>query len=431
MKRFSKTIALGMVLCSIFIAANLWAAQFKPGDVIDKTNWQKAEGMLPAPVLEDVKKGDYNITIGKLNYSPDEFFKSNVIKENWESNKGKYKLTDDLNVVDAKSGQIAYDIKGIPFPDLEECDPRFAEKLMYNFKYGMKPHGNQYNDFQMTMMTRKGYERDFSGNYLSFEYKNLDLTKDLNNPDGFDSKSISLIKKPYDMKGIAVFSMQYIDTAKDSVIYTYVPSIRRARRGSPANRSDAFGGSDFVTDDNGGFSGPIQTMKWKLLETKEMLVPFFSADPCELYKNSRGGWESVNNFNQIKLGYTVEGWQGAPWALTTNIIWVPRKIYVLEMTPVNKNYNYGVHMLYVDAGMQKPVMKEMTDRANQGWKYMLMPGSALSTPDGSYRYNFEGMNLIVDFRNDHATFNRDSANRTRMPHNPGTFTLSGFTKFCK
>jgi len=43
-------------------------ADVQPGDRIDRTNWQRAEGLLPPSVLNWVKKGDYVLSIGKLDY---------------------------------------------------------------------------------------------------------------------------------------------------------------------------------------------------------------------------------------------------------------------------------------------------------------------------------------------------------------------------
>ena len=41
-------------------------ADVVPGDVIDSSNWQKAEGLLPVPVLDWVKRGEFILNIGEL-----------------------------------------------------------------------------------------------------------------------------------------------------------------------------------------------------------------------------------------------------------------------------------------------------------------------------------------------------------------------------
>lgn len=46
------------ILAACLVVASVHAARadVAPGDVIDKTNWEKAQGLLPEPVLDWVKK---------------------------------------------------------------------------------------------------------------------------------------------------------------------------------------------------------------------------------------------------------------------------------------------------------------------------------------------------------------------------------------
>ena len=83
MKRIKEYLVVGIVITSVFLSQAIYAGQVAPGEVYDSTNWQKIEDMLPPMVLKDVKKGDFSISIGKLNYSPDEFAKNKVVRDNW------------------------------------------------------------------------------------------------------------------------------------------------------------------------------------------------------------------------------------------------------------------------------------------------------------------------------------------------------------
>ena len=57
-------------------------ADVEPGDVIDKSNYEKIENLVPDFVLDWVKTGDLTMKIGKLNYDAKEFY-PRVVKENW------------------------------------------------------------------------------------------------------------------------------------------------------------------------------------------------------------------------------------------------------------------------------------------------------------------------------------------------------------
>jgi hypothetical protein len=41
----------------------------KPGDVIDQSNWEKLDGILPPTILEWVKRGEEIVKIGELQYN--------------------------------------------------------------------------------------------------------------------------------------------------------------------------------------------------------------------------------------------------------------------------------------------------------------------------------------------------------------------------
>ncbi len=78
-------------------------ADVSPGDVIDKTNWQKAEGLLPKPVLNWVKKGDFVLDIGELNYDEKEYFDF-LVKDSLTANIGKYDVNEKDIIIDVETG---------------------------------------------------------------------------------------------------------------------------------------------------------------------------------------------------------------------------------------------------------------------------------------------------------------------------------------
>ena len=98
---------LGICLTIVWLVASLAPAALcdvSPGDVIDKTNWQKLEGLVPDPVLDWVKKGDWILGIEELNYDP-LAFKPDFGLEAMKTNVGKYGLGEDEGIVDPKTGK--------------------------------------------------------------------------------------------------------------------------------------------------------------------------------------------------------------------------------------------------------------------------------------------------------------------------------------
>ena len=64
---------LNIVAVAIFTAGlpapTVWA-DVVPGDIIDKTNYQKIETLVPDFILNWIKEGDLIIKIGKLDFDP-------------------------------------------------------------------------------------------------------------------------------------------------------------------------------------------------------------------------------------------------------------------------------------------------------------------------------------------------------------------------
>lgn len=114
----------------------LWApthvlADVSPRDRIDRTNWQKAEGLLPDPILEWVKKGDFVLQVEELPYDPAEFFFPFYL-ESRKKHVGKYGLNEKEEIIETATGKPPNLIMGTPFPEIDPGDPKAAIKIMYN-----------------------------------------------------------------------------------------------------------------------------------------------------------------------------------------------------------------------------------------------------------------------------------------------------------
>jgi hypothetical protein len=107
--RIGTALALGVLL----LAPGWSRADVAAGETIDKASWEKAKDLLPPSVLEWVKRGDYEIKVGTLEFDPNwepEFLAAS------ESNAGKYELDAEGGVIDPKTKKRPERIYGFPFP---------------------------------------------------------------------------------------------------------------------------------------------------------------------------------------------------------------------------------------------------------------------------------------------------------------------------
>ncbi len=428
---------LGIALISYLALAHpasTVSADVAPGDVIDKSNWQKIEGLVPEPVLNWVKQGD-SIKVGELKYNPAEFYPFFAL-DSLTVNVGKYGVNADDIIVDAQAGKLPEFIVGLPFPKIDLDDPKAGQKIMFNKYYYQYSFGNTRSSFRLEWIGRtRGFERAIRAEQLMFVLDGHPAAKKEKGPDNELVLTSARVVHPPDVSGTNVLTWRYRDERPD-YSHVYMPAIRRLRRMSTSNRSDAFLGSDMCTDDNWGYAGKVGAFDWKVLRKEETLLPFGEGAPVRLFLNDEGEWESDPGDRQIVLGYEKEGYQGAPW-FRTNAIFVKRPTYVLECRARDRYYNYGTQYLWVDADFYMPVYKVIHDRAGDYWKCVMTFMVALSSEDGKVRMIAPSGQMAVDDRAQHASVGvaggseegESAAFSAVMDRND--FSLAGFLKLCK
>jgi hypothetical protein len=410
------------------------AADVSPGEVIDASNWEKVKGLLPEPVVAWVRKGELTLHIGELEVDPKEMFPPHT-RQAYQTNVGKYDVDEDSGIIETGTGKIAEFISGFPFPEIDPKDPKAGEKIMHNKNYA----NFQYGDFrfrsQLIWVGRSsGYEREAEIELLQSARTGWPGAEGIPNPDGLEKCFIIGVKKPYDVAGTAVMTHRFLSAHKLDNTFGYLPAIRRVRRMSAANRSDGFVGTDQCVDDSSGYDGKVAAFHWKFLRKEEMLRPFLAAHTFPLVKNRREEWQSTKDVKRVTYGYEVDGWQGAPWN-PTNLIWVKRPMYALEMTPKDKYYNYGTHYIWISTETWSATYKVIHDRGGLYWKTLFTAAAFVQSADKTTRFVAGPCQNVVDERYDHATVTKILCPENIWTFfarvNPNDFTLAGFQKYCK
>jgi hypothetical protein len=432
----TKTLCVSAMILGLLasLCGDLFAAE-PTREIIDKTNWQKVEGLLPDCVLNWVKKGDFVLNIEKLNYDPVKMFPDFQMKA-FKTNLGKYALDAENGIIDVKTGKLPEHVIGLPFPKIDPDDPKLCPKVMYNNHYMQYQPDNLKFPYEGINVGRKsGFERESESLWSQMAMDGNPWAAKRPNSKGFEKFAIALVLKPYDVAGTAVMLWRYMSPKQEDSSFGYIPAIRRVRRMSPANRSDAFMGGDLAMDDANGYDGKVTAFNWKLLRKQEGIIPVLTPDTVLIVKNEEGEWQTTEGIKGVIYGYQVkEGWQGAPWA-PTNLVWVKRPMYVIEMTPRDPYYNYGPQELWVDAEKYGAMYKVINDKAGDYWKTMFISSMTCESADKKVRFASLAGQQMVDGRTDHSTIIEDASPRNiwtyRAKMNPYDYTLGGFQKFCK
>ena len=309
-RKISSLQILFMVLCGIVMilgSSRLSLADVAVGDVIDKTNWQKAQGLLPDAMLEYLQKGYFTIKVGKLNYEPGDVMTSEF-KESMQKNAGRYSVNAKGEIVDNKTGQAdPMDIIGIPFPNLDVKDPHFSEQTMYNHMFIMHSRGAADVSSTFYFVGQK-MERYISGPTLSLPFTGsarLIARQPQTKTFGKRVEAFFIMKvtDPYELNGLATMTYSFRGNDEPDKVFAYVPALRRARILSASARSDAMFGTDYALDDASGFIGKPRDFDCKYLRTQDGLVRFNSPDIIDAVQRPDGSYELKKPYPFAQFGF--------------------------------------------------------------------------------------------------------------------------------
>ena len=313
----------------------------RPGTVLGSENWEAAKGLLPEEFLEAYRKGDLRHEIGS--WEPPKLGEEPTFAAALKENEDRFDLDDEGSIIDRRTGKAARDITAWPFPKIDRADPKVALKIVWNYFYTLYYGGNGHYRADLAWISRHGLDRSISvdafhkyyeGQHPRFRYP--DDHKDLL------AQTLAHVLWPADVEGILSLSWRYRDAhARDSV-WTYVPSLRRTRQVSPANRSDGFLGSDLSQDDGPYFDGKVQDFEWKLIGEQDLLVLFDRPSfeqKAQLTRLPEGGWRMVVP-GGARVGFQVPDRKGAPWCPIQEML-IRRPHWIIEAVPKDRYYLYG------------------------------------------------------------------------------------------
>lgn len=407
-------------------------ADVKAGDVVDRRNWEKAQELLPDSILNWVKKGDMTLDVQELTFDSSQFWSPSALKS-LKENVAKYDLDEQDTIIDAATGSHPTFIEGIPFPVIDLNDPRAGAKIIHNQFYYKYALGNLRFAFKAKWIGESGFEREVECLWRVLVMVGHTGARDLPNPNGLERLGIIQILSPYDVAGTNVLLWRYLDGRADNT-FTYVPAIRRVRRMSSANRSDAFIGLDMSVDDAYAFDGKVGTFTWKLLRKQDALLPFVANRPQLIVQNEQGEWETTKEVKGAKYGFEEPGKKFAPW-IPTNLVWIKRPVYVIEAIPKDPYYNYGPQVLWADAENFWLCFKIIHDRANQYWKTFWVAEIPLESADKKVHWIGTGTHDMVDDRRQHASILESISPKCQFTYyaieDENDYSLGGFQKLCK
>jgi len=426
---------LSLLVLLLGIGGTLQAADLP--NLIDKTNCAQYKDLLIPPLYRAVERGGWVVTPGTINFQYkhlDSYLAATA------KNAGRFDVNATGDLIEKSTGKIAEtNFYGMPFPNIDLNDPKVANKIIWNFNYQRyRLMGTKIASY-VTWINKTTEERYITGIDTRLYMMGRPLGTEIRNPKKVLTYEFQRVSEPMSIKGTNTMSYVYIDE-RDNSNYAYVPAIRRIRQTASTARSDPYMGSDAWLDMNYMWSGKNDSMKWKVVGEKTVLVSFTSPNMIPMQDVPDGSvipkypWSG----KRMKLGFEVPGWKGDAWAPAPGTLtYVPRKVWVVEQIPTDPYYNWGLHVNYIDQETYTIWYKEVYDKAGafHTWVCMLLHYS--ESPSGKVSTGDYDSQLYIDEIYKHATWSGRMDHpeaRVYLPSSkldPDYFTVNNFLLLSK
>jgi hypothetical protein len=289
--------------------------------------------------------------------------------EAWtEKCKGQAKVGPNGELVD-------YCYAGIPFPDVTLDDPQAPAKLAWNWSKRYVGDTLLYSPSYVYQIDKKGHERKIKSEMLVYKEMERVVVPPIPAVPGSNVRVRWRLNTlaPYDVKGIATLMIRYQnEQVNPDQQWIYIPTLKRTRRMSLAQKGDTWAGSDLTYDDF--LVERVMDFTYKVLDFKEMLIVSYCDEDC------------VNNVFRKRQGFKVY-----------NLPAEFQKIYAIETVSKNPAYHYGKMIFYIDPEYWQVNLKECFDVKMELWKVQTNYGCMASGIAGAR------IGSMMDLQADHAT----------------------------
>ena len=159
---------------------------------------------------------------------------------------------------------------------------------------------------------------------------------------------------PFDARGIMLLSFRYKASfgpkaqSKNDDTWVYLPTLRRVRRISTAQRTDAVSGTDFTMDDLFSFNGVVPQYQWECLGKRDLIAPMNA-------KAKGYPYEDNHSFGPYGLSYADDRWE-------------LRHAVKIRFVPNNSDHPYHHKDIFIDVNSMEPLYSYAYDRKEELWK---------------------------------------------------------------
>jgi hypothetical protein len=384
------------LFCLAAVAAVLTAggaaAEVPPvGTVVDRSNLAQYRDAL-GPGLEWIVDRGVSLPV----IAPKDVTYGRHFDAATEKYSGQVEIAEDCT-------HIVNHVAGLPFPTVDPSGSCVAARHMFNFNAAIAVDDLDLRNFDCDtgVVGSEGdpvrVERHFLIDHIRrlywVERTMVEPFPTMENPDKIRYKeALYPLIEPFDLKGTGFTFNRYLDHTRQDDTWLYLPQLRRVRRLSSAQRSDALFGQDTDQDSYAGYAGNVAWMDWHFLGEKTVLGAFHS------------------EHLPVKWGEPSADFMQAD-------VWEPREVWIVEGISKLPQYAYSKRVIYLDKQSYRIPFTDIYDSAGELWKVWVnnfkyathpIPGAKFGF---DYDVSYNASITMVDMQLEHVTFCALPSNR--------------------
>jgi hypothetical protein len=306
-------------------------------------------------------------------------------------------------------------VAGAPFPNVDENDPNAGAKWMWNHEQGPKYTDNVGLGWNVELVNAKGErERFFGSNFWRRMMWRGRLVMDPkptipHDPAMGYSEQWGPLHDPNDLKGAGVLNFRYVSPDVPDDSYMYLPELRKVRRLSMANRSDAFWGTDIDIDSIWTWNSKLSFWTFKYLGTKKQLSAFHAGGygQRDAWCAQPDGQSGIKSFfacvnHELRDTVLVEGTPTGfnQYAFAKRIIYIDKESWMAQF---NEGYDHGGELwrtwyMFSDVGKSPHDIERQPDGSIK-----VVPSKTVNPPTYEHERLFPTHGGVVDMQLNHTS----------------------------
>ena len=352
--------------------------------ILDSTNWQQAQGLLPPVVLDRVKRGDYWYKVLPVER---ERFRANYSTKFWEAsadNAGKYDVDPETcGLKDIETGKVPDFYFGYPFPTIDPKEPLAACKMAWNFDAA-----NSMGEGQGATFTLNGI--DGSGEFKRIKlwlHTNAYLGRHggpIDNPEHLRATSLSTVLDPHDVDGVGGLAKRTNDWDSQDEIWFYVPAdaavCAASTRPLAPTRSAASTSSPTISTATAARSSTTSGSSSVSRPSSPRAEPgTASAAEDQLADPLRGGHPLLQGApTKPRARRAHRGWSSTTWC------WSRARCGCSRAASSDPYYNFGKVIMYMDKDLYRIYWKLVHNRAGEYFYNAMCAYHFSKSADGTF-----------------------------------------------